>query len=88
MVKQMVKQMVEDYILEALQREYSFKPGVDVYAIDFIKEGYMNSLAIVQFVVELEDEFGIEFTDDELASPDFKVVGKLIKLVEKKAAKD
>ena len=73
-----------DYIMSALQREYTFKTGVDTDAIDFIAEGYMNSLAVIQFVVELEDEYGIEFTDEELASPDFRVVGKLIALVEKK----
>ena len=75
---------VREYILDALQKEYTFKLGVDVDAIDFVKEGYMSSLAIVQFVVELEDEFGIEFSDEKLSTPEFRVVGKLIALVERK----
>lgn len=76
--------IAKEYILNALQREYTFKSGVDVDTIDFVEEGYLNSLAIIQFVVELEDEFNIEFSEDELNDPDFRVVGKLIELVEKK----
>jgi len=75
---------VREYVLEALQREYSFKEGADVDAINFIEEGYMDSLGLVQFIVELEDEFDIQFTDEELDSPDFKKVGGLIKLIEGK----
>ncbi len=75
---------IREFILEELQREYSFKPDVDVDSINYVKEGYMDSLSIVQFVVEIEDEFGIEFTNEEMESLDFCIVGKLIKMVENK----
>jgi len=81
----MRKTDIREYILEALQREYSFKDGVDVDTINYVDEGFMDSLALVQFVVELEDEFGIEFTEEEMESSEFKVVGLLIDLVERKA---
>ena len=74
-----------DFILSVLQREYTFKPDADVDNIDFISEGYMNSVGIIQFVSELENEFNIEFSDEELSSSDFRVIGKLITLVERKA---
>ena len=75
---------VEEYILDTLQREYSFKEGVDLDALDYVAEGYMDSLGLVQFIVELESEFNISFSDEELSSSDFKIVGKLIKMVERK----
>ena len=75
---------VREYILDTLQREYSFKEGVDVDSINFIEEGYMDSLGLIQFIAELEDEFQIEFTDEEMNSSHFRVVGELIALVEKK----
>jgi acyl carrier protein len=49
-----------------------------------VESGYIDSLAMLKFVVELEDKFGIEFFDDELSLPNFKIVGGLIKLVESK----
>jgi acyl carrier protein len=76
---------VREFVLNALQREYPFKPGVDTDSIDYIREGYMSSLSVIQFIAEIEDEFGIEFTEEELRGPDFPVVGRLIGLVERKA---
>ena len=73
-----------EYILDELQREYSFKEGSNVDEIDFLEEGYMDSIGLLQFIVQLEDEFNIHFTDDELASKEFKTVGRLIAMVEKK----
>ncbi len=52
-----------EFILEKLQREYSFKEGTDPDAVNYIEEGYMDSLGLLQFIGEMEDEFGIEFTD-------------------------
>ena len=75
---------VRKYVLDALQREYSFKQGVDVDSINYIREGYMDSLGLVQFIAELEGEFGIEFTEEELRAPSFCIVGTLIAMVEDK----
>ena len=76
--------MVREFVLERLQREYSFKEGVNVDEINYIEEGYMDSLGLLQFIGELEDEFSICFTDEEMESMDFRIVGKLISLIEEK----
>ena len=39
---------------------------------------------IEEFIVELEDNFDITFTDEEIVSDEFKVVGTLTELIEKK----
>ena len=41
---------VRTYVLDALQREYSFKQGVDVDSINYIREGYMDSLGLVRWI--------------------------------------
>lgn len=77
-----------EYILNGLQREYSFKEGTNIDSIDYIAEGYIDSIGLLQFIVELEGEYGIQFTDEELSGADFRIVGKLIALVETKIAKE
>lgn len=42
---------------------------------------------MIQFIATLEDEFGITFSDDDMANPDMKVVGRLIQLIEAKLDK-
>lgn len=76
---------INDYILNALQKKHTIDKNIDFMTLNYVEEGYVDSLGIIKFVVELEERFGIDFTDDELADPSFRIVGELIKLVEKKA---
>lgn len=75
---------IRNFILNYLQKEYTF-PNDDIDKINYMESGYIDSLAVIKFVIELEDTFGIEFSDDELSLSDFQLVGGLIKLVESKA---
>ncbi|SEF72883.1 MULTISPECIES: acyl carrier protein [Lachnospira] len=77
-------EQVREFILDRLQKEYSFKEGTDIEKINYVEEGYMDSLGLIQFIGELEDEFDIEFSDEEMMEDSFRVVGSLIDLVTKK----
>ena len=78
----------QEFILKYIQKKYTIPEGKDIYSLDYVAQGYVDSLGLVKFIVELEDEFNIEFTDEELESPSIKIVGKLIELVERKAAEN
>ena len=75
---------VKDFIIEYIQREYTIPEDIDIINLNFVEEGYVDSMGLVQFIFTLEDEFGISFTEEELQNPDIKVVGKLIAIVEAK----
>ncbi len=75
---------VKDFIIEYIQREYTIPEDIDIINLNFVDEGYVDSMGLVQFIFTLEDEFGISFSEDELQNPDIKVVGKLIAIVEAK----
>jgi acyl carrier protein len=79
---------ISEYILKALQKKYTIDKDTDLDTFNYVEKGYVDSLGIIQFVVELEDEFGISFTDEEISSSSFKIVGELIKMVERKVSKN
>ena len=79
---------VREYIIDYLQREYSLPEDVDYETFDFVEKGYIDSMAMIQFIVLLEDEFGISFSDDELTDRRFRTIGGLTKIVEKKIAEN
>lgn len=79
---------VREYIVEYLQREYSLPEDVDYETFDFVENGYVDSMAMVQFIVLLEEEFGIAFTDEELQEGGFRTIGGLSRIVEKKMAEN
>ncbi|MBR0230700.1 MAG: acyl carrier protein [Clostridia bacterium] len=75
---------VKDFIIDYIQKEYTIPDDIDIINLNFVEEGYVDSLGLVQFIYTIEDEFGISFSDDDLQNPDIKVVGKLIAIVESK----
>lgn len=79
---------IQTYIVEYLQREYALPENVDFDTFNFVDEGYVDSMGMVQFIVLLEDEFGISFTDDELSDSAFRTVNGLSDIVERKMAEN
>lgn len=72
---------VKDFIVEYIQREYTLPEDVDIMNLNYVEEGYIDSLGLIQFIAVIEDEFGITFSDEDLAGEDIKVVGKMVDLV-------
>ena len=75
---------IRQTILDFVEREYKLPENVDYDSFDFVENGFVDSMGMVQFVTILEDDFDIEFSADELLSKDFRTVGGLEKLIERK----
>ncbi len=75
---------IKEFILEHIQSEYDLPEDVDTDSFNFVENGYIDSVGIVSFVMELEDEFGISFDDSELTDPKFQVIGSLAELIARK----
>ena len=75
---------VKDFIVDYIQREYTIPDDIDVMGLNYVEEGYIDSMGLIQFITVIEDEFNITFTDEELAGEDVKVVGKMVDLVTSK----
>lgn len=75
-----VKEFVTDYI----QREYTVPEGTDIMTLNYIKEGYIDSMGYIQFISTIEDEFDIEFEVEDIENPDMQIVGKLIDFINSK----
>ena len=72
---------VKDFIVDYIQREYTIPDDIDIMSLNYVEEGYIDSLGLIQFIAVVEDEYGIAFTDEDLASSDIKIVGKIIDLI-------
>ncbi len=75
---------IKVFVTEYIQREYTVSADVDIMTLNYIEAGYIDSMGLLQFIATLEDEFNINFTDEDMSSPDIKVVGTLIDMIEKK----
>ena len=50
----------------------------------YLDEGHVDSINMIQFILEIEEQFGIELTPEDTASEKFRTVDGLIQIVENK----
>lgn len=72
---------MEEYLLNKIE-ELSFER---IEAEDSIPE-VLDSITMVEFVAEIEDEYGIEIPFDEIVESNFKNVTRLIEFIKEKQA--
>lgn len=72
--------MVEQKIIDIIKKELGVEK-VDVNA-DLVKEYEIDSIGLLDFIMTVEEEFGVEFEDGELNN--INTVSHIVELVEKK----
>ncbi|MBU5253542.1 acyl carrier protein [Lysinibacillus capsici] len=75
---------IREYVLTSLQEKHEIEKHENLDELNYVEEGYVDSFGLVQFVFDLEEQFNITFSDEEMMSKDFQIVGKLIQLIEDK----
>ncbi len=75
---------IKEFIIDYIQREYTIPEDIDILKLNYVEEGYIDSLGLIQFIAVIEDEFEISFSEDELTSEDIKIVGKMVNLIASK----
>lgn len=75
---------MKEFILEHIQSQYTIPEGEDIERFNYVEKGYIDSIGMISFIVELEDAYGITFTDEELTDPRFQTIGTLIEMIQQK----
>jgi acyl carrier protein len=75
---------VRPFILRYVQKKAKLPQGIDLGCFDYIDAGYVDSMGIIKFVMDIESEFDIVITDEELNSYNFRTVDGVIALIEGK----
>jgi acyl carrier protein len=52
-------------------------------SVAYLDEGLVDSIAIVELVVDLETTYGIRFAPADLQAPEFRTIGGLVGTVER-----
>lgn len=77
-------EQIKQFIIEQLE-VYGPIETNDLDSFNFIDSGHIDSLGIMKFMIALEAEFDIKFTDEELLSEDFRTVFGLTKIINQKS---
>ena len=72
------KEKIKEF-LSRFMRNHDLKDDEDIFAL-----GFINSLAALQLVQFLEKEFGIQIEDEDLDHDNFRSLGSMDDLLERK----
>ncbi len=77
-------QDVAAFVLARIQKKAKLAKDADLAAFDYIESGHVDSVGIIHFILEIERTFGIEIGEADIESAEFRTVGGLIALIERK----
>lgn len=78
---------IREFIVNYIEKKGNLPKDIDINTINYIEAGYVDSMGIIKFVVELEQKFDIQISDDDMMSQEFKTIGGLIQLIKDKINK-
>lgn len=81
-----VKIRVINIVKEISQNIY--KSDEELFIMDYLDKGLIDSFQIVEMITKLEDSFHITFSPEELESEDFRTLKGVTKLIKEKIQKE
>ena len=75
---------VSDFIVSLLEKKMSIPKKQRIYDYRFFEAGHIDSLSVMSFILNLEDEFGVLISDEDMISEQFQTIGGLSELIAKK----
>lgn len=72
---------IKEFVTAYIQREYTVPEDVDIMTLNYIEAGYIDSMAFIQFISTIEDEYDIEFEVEDIDNPELRITGKLIDFI-------
>ena len=73
------------FICDALNNRSPLKlDGDALLSYRYLDARHLDSFGLIQFIVEIEDEFDIELTPEDTQSDEFRYVGGLVELINRK----
>ena len=81
-----MKNEILEYVSGLIQKKGKLPVGCNLTEFNYIDSGYIDSIAIIKFVLDIEAKFEIEISEEDMLSPQFRTIGGLVRLIENKTA--
>ena len=75
---------IKAFVLDRIQKNHKLPEDVNIEEFNYIDSGYVDSMGLMRFIIEIEKEFNIEITDKDMESKGFKTIGGLISIIKDK----
>ncbi len=73
-----MREAITAFIIKYFEKKKPIKDGLDINSVNYLEEGFVDSLGLMKFIVALEEEFEIEITDQDMEHDSFYLVAGLV----------
>ena len=75
---------IKEFVVDYIERKGSIPIDCDIDSFNYVKSGHIDSMGVFKFLIDIESEFGIEMSDDDLLSQEFMTIGGLVSIISRK----
>lgn len=75
---------IRAYIVNELEKKSPLPKDVDINEYDYLSSGHIDSMGIIKFIMNIEEKYDIELTDEDIQSGEFRTIGGIAYLINKK----
>jgi acyl carrier protein len=72
---------ITEFILKYISKKGKLPIEIDIDSFNYIDTGYIDSMGLIKFVVELEEKFNVQISDDDMMTPEFRTIGGLVEII-------
>ncbi len=75
---------IQQFVIKQITKKSRLQQTDDVESLDYMESGYVDSMGLITFIVEIEAEYDIRIDDEDIEKDGFRTVGGLITIIEDK----
>lgn len=75
---------IQEFVLQLIEKDFSLPEGIDIESFSYIDKGYVDSIGVIKFVLDIESRFEIEISESDLESTEFGTVGGIVSIINQK----
>lgn len=76
-------QDIQAFIRHLLEKKAKLPQSFNEHT-DYIKSGVVDSMGIIKFMLEIEAQYDIEITEEDMESPSFRTLDGIVLLIQNK----
>lgn len=77
---------IQEFVLQLIEKDFSLPGGIDIESFSYIDKGYVDSIGVIKFVLDIESQFGIEISESDMESTGFRTVGGIVSIINRQLA--
>jgi acyl carrier protein len=81
------KGRIRDFIVKTIEKKSKLPTDQNIEQFNYIDSGHIDSIGLIKFILDLENEFGIDIAPEDMDSEEFRTIGGLAMLIERRLRK-